>query len=61
MLKSFLMFLEEVVVAHLHHLFRVMERSELVLLHYYQIAVWNLIKHLMISEIESFLECGNLP
>ena len=60
MLKCFLVFSEEVIVAHLHHLLRVVERSELILLHDYQIAVWNLIKNLVVGKVKGLLECRNL-
>lgn len=54
------MFFEEIIVAHLHHLFRIVQRSELVFLHYYQIAVGYLLQHLVVREIKRLLECRNL-
>ena len=54
------MLFEEIIIAHLHHLFGVMKSSELVFLHQNQIAVRNLIQHLVIGELQRLLECGNL-
>lgn len=60
MLKCLSFFLKEVLIAHLHHLLRVVERSELVLLHDYQIAVRYLFKNLSIRKVQSLLECRYL-
>ena len=54
------MFLEKIIVAHLYHLFRVVQRSELIFLHYYQIAVRYLLEHFVISKVQRLLECRNL-
>ena len=60
MLKCFSLFLKEVIVAHLHHLFRVVQWSELILLHDYQIAVRYLLKNFVIRKVKRLLECRYL-
>ena len=51
---------EKLVIADLYHLLGIVESPELVLLHYYQIAVRNPVKHLVITQVQGLLECRYL-